>query len=100
MRNELTLPPGDGVIGLGMNLTDGLNVTFCGTLVSVRFTAELKVPIDVTVTVIFPHVPGLIIASVGLTAIEKSGRADPTVRVTMMLWDMMGRVELPVIVML
>ena len=55
LRVELALPPGGGVIGLGMNVVD---VTWgIGSGDSVKVTGALKFPNDCTVAVTFPHVP-------------------------------------------
>jgi len=56
LRSELALPPGGGVIGLGMNiveLTCGI-----GSGDNVKVTGALKFPNDCTVAVTLPHCPG------------------------------------------
>ncbi len=85
MRVERTLPPIGGVTGFGMNLGRVWVAKIpCGMFVSVMLTGELKVPMEITVTVTFPHWPWLIITIVGLTVTVKSEVAI-TVSVTIML---------------
>ena len=93
---EPTVPPGDGVIGLGVNF----QVTRPGKPDRVRLTGELKFPTEVTVTVRLPHVPWLMITGLGVAVIVKSlGGVDIT-SPTETLCVMRGRVELPVMVRL
>jgi len=93
---ELTVPPGAGVIGFGIILT----VTARGRPEIVRFTGELNLPIDVTVTVRFPQAPSEIISGLGLAVIVKSLGGVITTSPTDTLCVISGRVELPVIVRL
>ena len=93
---ELAEPPGAGVIGFGINLT----VTLEGKPETVMFTGELNLPIEVTVTVRFPHAPLLTINGLGVAVIVKSLGGVITTSPTETLCVISGRVELPVIVRL
>jgi len=59
---ELVVPPADGVTGLGLKPP----LTPDGSVGAARVTAELKAPIDCTVTVIAPTPPGLTVRLAGL----------------------------------
>ena len=77
--------------------------TCAGRLVRVKSTGELKLPIELTVMVMFPHWPWLTTRGVGawgLAVIVKSDAAVVIVRVTTTLRVMSGRVDVPVIVRL
>jgi len=89
------VPAGGGVIGVGMKLAE----TCAGRFVRVKSTGELKLPIELTVMVMFPHWPGLTTKGVG-AVIVKSAVVGIIVRVTTTLRVMSGRVEVPVIVTL
>lgn len=94
---ENTVPPCPGVTGLSRNWA----VTRCGIGESVRFTGELKSPIDCTETDMFPHRPCLTISGVGdlgLALSTKSVGADATINVTSTLRVICGNDELAVMV--
>jgi hypothetical protein len=99
-KMETAVPPlGGGVIGVGMKVPE----TWAGRLLRVKLTGELKLPIEVTVIVMFPHAPWLTIRGVGalgLAVIAKSDATVVTVRVTTTLRVTRGRVDVPVIVRL
>lgn len=69
-----------------------------GRLFRVRPTGELKLPMEVTVTVTFPHCPWLTTTGFGLTETPKSDAIGVTVNVTVTLCVIRGRLEVPVIV--
>jgi hypothetical protein len=81
-RTETAVPPGGGVgAAVGMKLVE----TCAGTFVRVKSTGELKLPIELTVIVMFPHWPGLTTRGVGawgMAVIVKSDAAVVIVRVT------------------
>jgi hypothetical protein len=77
-----------------------LPVTCVGRFVRVRAIGELKLPMEVAVTLMFPHCPWVTTTGLGLTAIPKSEGAVVTVNVTVILCEIRGRLEDPVIVRL
>jgi len=74
-RAETAVPPGGGVgAAVGMKLAE----TCAGRFVRVKATGELKLPIELTVMVMFPHWPWLTtrgIGAWGLAVIVKSDAA-------------------------
>ena len=70
-NTELVLPPAGGVTGLGVNPP----VTPDGNVGTARVTAELKPPIDCTVTMAVPTPPGLIVRLLGVTVRVNEGTA-------------------------
>jgi hypothetical protein len=93
---EIIVPPIGGVIGFGTNF----QVTCSGIPVRVRFIGELKLPIEVTVTVKLPQLAWLITSKDGPTVRVKSEGAKTTFRPTVMLCVISSGEELPVIVRL
>jgi hypothetical protein len=93
---EATVPPAEGLIGLGTIVV----VTRPGRPEIVMLTGELKLPIEVTVTVAFPHEPLFMISGLGDVVIVKSAVGVVTTNPTEMVCVMSGKDEPPVMVRL